>query len=273
MPTGNKVYFLADMHVKPLDAPNEQAREMARRDNERLAAFLQSIQDQAKTLILLGDAFNFWFERFGKILGDYDTTLALFKLASDNGLDIHHVSGNRDFVVGEGLGLDPNTRYPGYFRAKSGFTVSRLCDFGIEPHGPRHRFHHNGTTVSCIHGDSLCTGDRMFMLLRWVLTGPIGKTGFRWMPRYFLDPIVSAQQGRTGLRGSALEPAELFDKEAIKREIAMGADLLVCGHIHARFHKDIEIAGRTGRLEVVPPWMDGWYAVLDDDGFQVREFA
>lgn len=268
----DRIYLLADMHVKPLDAPNPAARAMAVQDNERLARFLAHIDGKASGLVLVGDTFNFWFERRSHVVGDYYTTLALFKAAADSGLDIHHVSGNRDFAVGEGLGFDPTTRYPGFLRYKSGFTVSRLADFGIEPHGPRYRFHQAGKTVTCVHGDALCTRDRMFMLLRWTLQGPLGRTVMRLAPWSMLDSVFSKQQGRVGIRNGGKRPVDLLDETAIWREMAMGADILVCGHIHSHFEKDMEVAGRTCHLAVLPAWLDGGYGVVEDGQLRVEWF-
>lgn len=272
MPPPERIYLLADMHIKPLDAPNPIAREMAVRDNERLASFLSSIDSKTSMLVLLGDTFNFWFERRGKIVGDYYATLNLFKAAAERGLDIHHVSGNRDFVVGEGLVLDPTTRYPGFFRMKSGFTVSRLCDFGIEPHGPRFRFHHAGKTVCCVHGDALCAGDHMYMLLRYFLQGWPGRTIMRLSPWFMADAVFGRQQGRVGIRRRKTKPANLFHAGAVWKEMAMGADLLLCGHIHMHYEQDVEVAGRMCHMAALPAWLDGGYGYLEGGRLHIETF-
>lgn len=272
MPSADRIYLLADMHLKPLDAPNRRARELAVAENERLARFLSEIDGKASTLVLLGDTFNFWFERRSHVVGDYYTALSLFKLAADSGLDIHHISGNRDYAVGEGLGFDPATRYPGFLRFRRGFTVSRLADFGIEPHGHRYRFHHAGRTVSCIHGDALCTGDRFFMALRWLLMGPVGRLVMRRAPWFMLEYFVSRQQGRTGIRGSAKQPEKMFSEAAVRKEFAMGADTVVCGHIHTHYEQSVEFAGRTGRLVALPAWLDGGYGVMENGVLRVETF-
>lgn len=267
-----RIYLLADMHLKPLDAPTEEARRLAVRDNHRLAAFLSHIEGKAAGLVLLGDTFNFWFERRSKVVGDYYTALSLFKAAADNGLDIHHISGNRDFVIGEGLAYDSKTRYPGFLRLKRGFTVSRLVDFGIEPHGPRHRFHNAGKTVSCIHGDSLCTGDKLFMFLRSVLLGRIGRTAMRWGPWSAIDFFISRQQARTGVRGCGSRPGEMLDQTAVWREMAMGADLLLCGHIHSHHERIVDVDGRQCRLVALPAWLDGWHGYIENGEVVIERF-
>lgn len=269
-----RVYILADMHIKPLDAVTAHARELAVRDNERLAAFLEHIDDRASALVLLGDTFNFWLERKSKVIGDYSAALALFKAAADRGLAIHHVSGNRDFIIGEGLGFDPLTRYPGFIKYAGGFTVSRLVDFGIEVHGPRYRFHQAGKTVACLHGDALCTGDVPFMALRWMLQGPLGRTFFKYCPWPFLRRIIRKQQARTKVRAADNKrPASLFNPNAVRHEMAMGADLLVCGHIHNQHEEAFTVADRECRLTVLPAWLDGAYGIVENSEVRVEEFS
>ncbi len=268
----DRVYLLADMHMKPDGAPGSRLRALAARDADRLAAFLAHIEGNASALVLVGDAFNFWFERKSRVVGDYSAALALFKAAADNGLAIHHVSGNRDFVVGEGLGFDPLTRYPGFIKYRGGFTVSRLVDFGIEVHGPRHRFHQGGKTVACVHGDAFCTGDVPFMLLRWMLRGLPGRMFFKYAPWFLLERVISGQQARTTVRGGG-RSGEILNAEAVKRELATGADILVCGHIHNSHEQRFTVAGRECTLVALPAWLDGGYGVLENGELRVERFA
>ncbi len=268
-----RVYLLADMHLKPSDAPGAQIRELASRENGRLADFLAHIDGKASSLILLGDAFNFWFERKSRVIGDYSASLELFKAAADRGLAIHHVSGNRDFVVGEGLGFDPLTRYPGFIQYRGGFTVSRLVDFGIEVHGPRYRFHQAGKTVGCLHGDSLCTGDWQFMLLRGLLQSWAGRAFFKYAPWWCLKRLISRQQARTKERPAAKRHVASFNDDAIRREMAMGADILVCGHTHKTLETTFTVADRESRLVVLPAWLDGGYGVVEDGELRIEYFA
>ncbi|MDR0362739.1 MAG: metallophosphoesterase [Planctomycetota bacterium] len=264
--------LIADMHLRPLDVKNARIRERAIRDNERLAAFLASMEGRAQTIVLLGDTFHFWFERRSLVVGDYYTALSLFKAASERGMDIHHVRGNRDFAVGEGLGLDPGSRFPGFFRFRSGFTVSRLVDFGIEPHGPRYRLHTDGKSITCIHGDSFCTDQKVFKALRWLLTGPIGRTAMKYMPWSLATFLASSAQNAEPRSGHHNDPGSLLADAPIKREIAMGADLILCGHIHAAHERSLEAAGRHGRLIAIPTWQDGYYGLLANGEVEIHRF-
>lgn len=257
MPQGDKIYFLADMHLKPLDALTEPARAAAVADNQRLARFLETVDGRARAIVLLGDTFNFWFERGGVVTGDYTVALSLFKAAADNGIEIHHVSGNRDFII------------PGFFPTSK--SASRLTDYGIQTHGPRWMLHHQGKTILCIHGDALCLADKPFMLLRGLLQGPVGRAFWRWAPRTLIDAIVERQQARMPLLRSTPRTGDLFDHESVCREVVHGADRIVCGHIHRQYERRIDLPGGfMGRLVSLPPWLDGWYGYLEGGDIHIR---
>lgn len=268
----DRALILADMHLAPLDSSRPEAVRQAAADNERLARFLDEEAGRASTLVLLGDAFNFWFERRSHVVGDYYAALSLFKEASDRGLSIHHVSGNRDYAVGEGLGIDPTVRFPGFLRLKRGFTVSRLVDFGIEPHGHRFRMHQCGKTVSFIHGDSLCAKQRLFMFLRWCLLGPLGRTAMRWLPWALWKTVIPPIQAKTRRKRRKPDPLEVIDESALEREVAMGADLVACGHLHVFHERRVEAAGRHGDLVALPAWLDGYYGILENGALSIAEF-
>lgn len=270
--SNNRIAVLADMHLRPLDARRRKAADLAVQDNERLARFLTEIGDKVDTLVLLGDTFNFWFERHSHVVGDYYTALNLFKIASEQGLSIHHVCGNRDFVVGEGLGFDPATRYRGFFRLKRGFTVSRLCDYGIEPHGPRMRLHQAGKTITFLHGDSLCGKQRFFMGLRWMMYGPLGRLAMRWAPWGIIKAFAARIQSKVKKRRQINDPESVLLDASIKREIAMGADMMLCGHLHTGYEKQVEVAGRKGQMHILPAWLDGYFGIVEKGELTVYHF-
>ncbi|MDR3211077.1 MAG: UDP-2,3-diacylglucosamine diphosphatase [Planctomycetota bacterium] len=267
------ILVVADMHLKPLDSPNPEAVRLALLENVRLAAFLEKVASQAGALVLLGDTFNFWFERRSRVIGDYTAALSLFRLAADLGLEIHHVSGNRDFAVGEGLGFDAATRFPGFFRLRRGFTVSRLADFGIEPHGPRFRLNQQGKSITFVHGDALCGRQPGFRVARWLLQGPPGRLLFGWLPWCCLVPLITRVQAKTSLREPIENPGKLFSATALKREMSLAGDLLVAGHLHTSYSQEVATPTGNGKLVVLPAWVKGGYfGVIRQGEISVQQF-
>ena len=270
-----KTIFLADMHLRPANTRNSELRRQAELDNKRLLRFSNEIMPSATRLVLLGDAFHCWFERRGRVVGDFTHALSIFGKIADSGITIHHICGNRDFAVGEGSGIDPTRCFHGFLRITRGYTVSVLADYGIEPYGMRFRFGQQGKVVSCIHGDSLCRREYLFHFSKWLLQGAIGRNIMRFAPWFVMNKAVALAQNRpvSMNRAKRRNPAERINLEIAKKEIALGgANLIVCGHIHDYFQAEIEFADRKATLFAIPAWLDGYYAVLEDNELRVEKF-
>ncbi|MEG2336849.1 MAG: hypothetical protein RSC04_03820, partial [Bacteroidales bacterium] len=56
LPTGKKAYFASDFHLGSPNYQNSRERE------DRIVAWLSSVEDEMAVLFLLGDIFDFWFE-------------------------------------------------------------------------------------------------------------------------------------------------------------------------------------------------------------------
>jgi UDP-2,3-diacylglucosamine hydrolase len=248
-----KTIFVADAHLLPGDCPEQNAR-------------LKRLLDEGEQarVVLLGDAFNAWFERRGRVTGDYAAVLKLFSVAAGRGAEIHHVSGNRDFAIGAGKS------YPGFYGFFGGGARSVLADNGIEPHGTCYHFSQDGLKVACEHGDRFCVRDRRYQRLRWLLQGPVGRWAMGIAP-FALPSSIFAGVQKKPLR----LPSEKFSKQEIVPEAAWpqvtdGTDLIVCGHVHREERYPLAAAGRAGELVVVPPWYEsGKFALLENGRLEI----
>ena len=86
----NKIYFASDFHLGIPNLKESHDRE------KHIVRWLTLIEQDAKTIYLLGDIFDFWFE-YKKVVPKGFVRL-LGKLASltDNGTEIHLFTGNHD---------------------------------------------------------------------------------------------------------------------------------------------------------------------------------
>ena len=85
-------YFISDLHFGLLSHAEEVEREL------KFVKFLNSIQESAKELYILGDLFDYWFE-YKKVMqkGYYRTFTALNDLVR-SGTKVHYLIGNHDFM-------------------------------------------------------------------------------------------------------------------------------------------------------------------------------
>jgi UDP-2,3-diacylglucosamine hydrolase len=93
MVTGKNIYFLSDFHLGTPDYESSLQRE------KRIVNFLDRIRDDAATIFIVGDMFDFWFEY--KTVVPKGSVRLLGKLAelSDAGIAIHFFVGNHDMWV------------------------------------------------------------------------------------------------------------------------------------------------------------------------------
>lgn len=256
------IFLFADLHLQPDPHPEQAAQ---------LESLLNSVPDHAHCL-LLGDAFNCWYERRGKVVGSFESSFRLFRQTAARGVNFHHVSGNRDFAVGANAGESETIRfssYPGFYGHRID-SSSVLAENGICLHGEKFKFSCNGMNVCCAHGDQYCTDDRNYQWLRWVLQGPIGQNIGSWFPFGITKKIVSYVQRKKVLPYGLLPTTKDIADESMYDEIEKGVDLFFFGHLHRLIDRKIQAKTRNGRLLVIPSWAASHcYGLWDGDNLQI----
>jgi UDP-2,3-diacylglucosamine hydrolase len=88
----DKVYFISDIHLGLESKEREAAKE------QKLVELLYFMQESAKTLYIVGDLFDYWFE-YRRVLqkGFFRTFTALQDLTR-SGTEVHFIIGNHDFM-------------------------------------------------------------------------------------------------------------------------------------------------------------------------------
>ena len=91
----DKIYFASDFHLGNTNLNESHIRE------KKIVAWLDSIKTDAKSIYLVGDIFDFWFE-YSKVVPKGFTRL-FGKLAElcDEGIDINLIVGNHDMWTKE----------------------------------------------------------------------------------------------------------------------------------------------------------------------------
>lgn len=85
-----KVYFASDFHLGYDDVLTSEQREVI------IVDWLGSISQDAKSVYLLGDIFDYWFEYRSVVPAGYNLLLAQLKMMTTQGIAIHYLTGNHD---------------------------------------------------------------------------------------------------------------------------------------------------------------------------------
>jgi UDP-2,3-diacylglucosamine hydrolase len=149
----NKIYFASDQHFGLPNSEKSIVRE------KKFVNWLNSIQNDAKELFLLGDLFDFWFEYKKVVPKGFVRVLGKLAELSDKGTKIHYFTGNHDLWVRD------------YFQKELNWNVyTKPAEFTF-----------NNKTFLIGHGDGLGPGDKGYKLMKKVFTNPIAKWFFRWL--------------------------------------------------------------------------------------------
>jgi len=205
-------FFVSDLHLGSLYKNANPDRGAA------FESFLRSLTGRASHLFLLGDVFEFWMEYRHYIPKEHFGVLSALLELRRSGVEIHYVCGNHDFNLGS------------FFRNQIG-AVTHDGPFHIELQGKR---------LLLLHGDGLNPDDKAYRFVRKVLHHPLSNRLYKLL-HPDLGMKIALSVGKFSRDHNENIPRYLPRYEAAARELlrAGGADILMHGHIHAGFVKQL----------------------------------
>jgi UDP-2,3-diacylglucosamine hydrolase len=205
-------YIISDVHLGAV--PDDTERSLVR--------FLEQVGNDAASLLVAGDLFDFWFEYGDVIPGRYFRTLAALARLVDAGMPVLLVGGNHDAWGGR------------FLREQVG------VDFHADP------FHMllGGQRALVAHGDGVGAGDFKYRALKAVLRSRAAIAAFR-----ALHPELGVRLARAVSRTEAKTDEEIIAEGRAAFLDAWATDqlradpslrLVVCGHAHLPVVKQVE---------------------------------
>ena len=219
--------FIADLH---LTAQRPHAIGLFR-------DFLEQAQGPLDQLYILGDLFEYWVGDDGADEPEFAPVVAALREATDTGLGISVLHGNRDFLLG--------ARF-------AELTGCRLLD---DPH----ELTLFGAPTLISHGDALCTDDREYQELRRQFRDP------RWQQQILTRPLADriamarALRAESG-RATPAKDATLLDVNTEAATALLerhGVRRLIHGHTHRPGEYPVPTAMGPGVRIVVGDWYEG----------------
>jgi len=248
--TKKKIYFASDMHL------GSDVFENPRLTEKRFVRWLDSIKDEAKTLYLLGDVFDFWFEYKKVVPKGFTRFLGKIAEMSDNGTEIHFFTGNHDIWVYDYLPLE----------------------IGVIVHKEPLVTEINGKVFYLAHGDGLGDNSRSFKLIRSIFHNKTCQFLFAALPsRWGMG--FAHWWSRHNRKKSDLCPAPYFGED--KEHLVLFAknyvkehpetDYLLFGHRHILL--DLML-NKKSRMMIIGDWMQYYsYAVFDGEDIRLEQFV
>ncbi len=251
-----KDIFIADAHLKN---PSDE-------NYIQLLKFLTQNRGKIRTLILLGDIFEFWLGYRHCVYSAYLPLLHELHALKQNGTKIVMVEGNHDFNVGP------------FFSATLGARI--IPDGGC--------ITLDGTHIWVEHGD-LIKPSRTYLWLRkffrsqgakmlariihpdllWDIAALLGN----WSKKQRLRRQINKNNSPAATCPKRSAASHIPQKEiiaAMQQRAEMGCAALVCGHFHHSWHHQCA----QGDILVVGDWGNfGTYAEYSAGIFTIRQFT
>ncbi len=144
-----KIYFASDFHLGSPNLLESHERE------KKIISWLNEIKKDAKSVYLLGDVFDFWFEYNKVIPKGFVRILGKLSELSDNGIFIYFLPGNHDMWIKE------------YLFEEVGINICYNCSIILE----------QDKKIYIGHGDGLGKGDYMYKMLKMIFKSRV----CRWL--------------------------------------------------------------------------------------------
>lgn len=199
------IYFFSDVHLGEAGQGKEE------RKLEKLASFLNMVEQDGEQLFILGDLFDFWFEYKHAIPKEHLRTVFRLSKLVDSGIEVHYISGNHDFWLGEFLSQEA----------------------GIRIHRDYYQTELDGKKIFMIHGDGLSPSDKGYRVLKRVLRNRVNIWLYQKLPADWGIPLAKYVAGASRNHTSKRTHKFLDDyKEYAKNKLSEGYDAVIIGHVH-----------------------------------------
>jgi len=247
--SGKKIFFASDFHLGLLTSTKEREKER----EKKIISWLDSIEEEAQVLFLVGDIFDFWFEYKHAIPKGFTRFFGKIATMADKGIEIYFFTGNHDLWMFKYLQLE----------------------LGITVYYDPIELKINGNKMYVGHGDGLGPGDNYYKFLKKIFTNPVAHWMFKWV-----HPDIGigfAKRWSKHSRISKGEPDEnyLGDEEYLiqfckSQESENHHDYYIFGHRHLPLEVDINNISKYFNLG---EWVKSCtFGVFDGTSFQLKTY-
>lgn len=242
------IYFLSDFHLGVKGKTSSLERE------KKVVRFLQSIENDAKQVFLLGDIFDFWFEYKRVVPKGFVRLLGQLARMTDKGIKVDFFCGNHDLWQRD------------YFPKEMNITLHRE---------KTKEFVFNGKVFLLGHGDGLDKKDYMYRLLRSIFKNPFYNAVFSCLPSRFglwvanfWSSTSRGSHNKPRQKGSTIEePMTMFCKQCLKTK---HIDYFILGHRHKVIEEQLE---DNSYYLNIGSWLDeSPYAVFDGEKIEIKQY-
>ena len=241
----NKIYFASDFHLGYPNIEESHKRE------KLIVQWLNNIEKQAKTIYLIGDIFDFWFEYKYVVPKGFIRLLGKIANLIDNGTEVIIITGNHDLWMKD------------YLKKEIGVKII---------HGNM-IINEAGKKILVGHGDGLGKGDKFYKFLKKIFTSSFCQWIFtRLHPN--LAFTIANNWSRTSRKNQKKEPFLNKEEETLyqycqEQQQNNSIDYYIFGHRHIPLCIDLD---EKSKYINTGDWIEHYtYIVLDSNGITLKK--
>jgi len=243
-----KIYFASDFHLGVPTYTESLERE------KKIISWLDKIKEDAKSIYLLGDIFDFWFEYKAVIPKGFVRLLGKLAELSDNGTDIFLIKGNHDLWMYDYLPKE----------------------VGVKIIEDKTILSENGKIIFLAHGDGLGPGDFGYKIIKKIFTNKICQWVFARLHPNFGLGIAHFWSKRSRIANNK-NPEQFLGEEkewlvsyCKEKQKENPVDYYIFGHRHLPLEIEIDLKAKYIN---VGDWIHhNSYAVFDGENLMLKYF-
>jgi UDP-2,3-diacylglucosamine hydrolase len=226
-------YFISDVHIP---AKRDEA------ENRRLRiflTFLEEIKESAKSIFIVGDLFDFWFEYNYVIPKAHFIVLHQLAKLQEQGIALHYLAGNHDFWLGNYL-----TKELGIATYQDTWTGT------IE-----------GKKFFLFHGDGVAKQDVGYRIIKRIFRSRLNIKLYRLLHPDFGIPFAHMVSGTSRNYTKKIDLRDEQDYlDFARKQFEQGYDFVLMGHRHTPLRHE-----ENGKVYInLGDWLDNFtYARFD----------
>jgi UDP-2,3-diacylglucosamine hydrolase len=236
-------YFLSDNHISSKIGKDQDTRR-----NDMLL-LLEEIRTSKGTLFILGDFFDFWFDKNTYVPPTLLPVVEALKAIVQEGIEIHFIGGNHDFWI------------KGY-----------LTDVvGIHFYPDALTFEWEGKQFYCHHGDQVVYDIRNYMLIRRFLRSQCAIFLLKILPIKWIYRLGEAISNYNRALNEIPDVPEILIQQMtdfLDSQLKGTYHYAFSGHVHAPIHE----IKPEGQLALLGDWIHHRsYGFMDASGFKLLD--
>jgi len=243
-----KTYFASDFH---LGVPRHA--ESLKRE-KKITSWLDEIKEDAKSIYLLGDIFDFWFEYKAVVPKGFVRLLGKLAELSDSGTNIFIIKGNHDLWMHDYLPKE----------------------VGVQIIKDKTILNENGKKIFLAHGDGLGPGDFGYKIIKKVFANKVCQWLFSRLHPNFGFSIAQFWSKRSRIENNKNDEHFLGEEKewlvsyCKEKQKENPMDYYIFGHRHLPLEIEIDIKAKYINLG---DWVNhNSYAVFDGESVMLEYF-